>query len=1014
MVYILSRREGEIHAELYRHLQNVIETRIRESESGERERAWFSRCSSEVRAGEGEADLVVYDERDRPIVVIEAKRQSRGQITRDIDPFSPQVMRQAHGYSAELGTPFFATYNGKHCVLFERSVRFVPLTELNSRPLRVTNVELFAEDFLNVVEGFLTRSMTWSSVGEKLIARLIELHRQMWPLVLQELLDKLSANDFSQQFESWVKLNGWDYEKARTKAHVHINFSQQAAYLLMNKLFFYRILQSEPRYSTLRSLAWDGEDTLSRIYQRFQTVKDEIDFEAIYDHDPIFDLLDYSNLIDIVQEFTEEIEEYSLWDFDSDIVGQIYQSVIPPQVKHDLGEYYTPPEVAELIVRYCIRSPNDKLLDPACGSGGFLVKAYDWIHQLSQDTGANLTHNQILDRICGIDINRFPAHLTAINLAIRNLASPTEHLNIIVSDFFHVNPGQETFAVVRGSPRGDNETTERSHEPCIYSKVDVVIANPPYIRQELIPDKSHVRRHLESRQWSRENWSGRISERSDIYTYFFTHALEFLGPLDESGRIGYLTSERWLDAGYGVGLQEFLLNYFRIEAIVSFDRQLFGDALIDTIVVLLSKDSNPETRDSNSVRFVRIMKDMSLDDIITLIRIRNFEPESVTTAEKWQVTTKNQASLQSERKWRRFIHAPPIYWEILRSGMLTSLSELANVRFGLKTGANSFFYKKRNEIIELGLQDYFVPLIKSVGQLDYNQFLVDDTEWTVLDVHSLVQDAKASLSQEGFTSDRLVESIKRILNLNNHESLVRYIEWGETKGYDSRPSIRRREVWFDLGELPRAPYVFPKEMWKKNIVYNNQDEIANDQHLYYLVPNDDVDPVTLHGVLISSLGGIMRDLHSRIASGEALNRVESTVNDVNNLPIIDVRRFGDAELTRIRNAVELLLRRERDLIPRKSEGTLYETSEMSEPERTRRLEYIEIRRELDRAVMAAINMEERTPEIEEAFLHLLDIRIKRGGIGARTLVQTEHRRPRVIHLRGSILEGENQTRLTDF
>ena len=48
----------------------------------------------------------------------------------------------------------------------------------------------------------------------------------------------------------------------------------------------------------------------------------------------------------------------------------------PSEERHQLGQFYTPPPIAELIVRWSIRSGDDKVLDPGCGSGTFLLEAY--------------------------------------------------------------------------------------------------------------------------------------------------------------------------------------------------------------------------------------------------------------------------------------------------------------------------------------------------------------------------------------------------------------------------------------------------------------------------------------------------------------------------------------------------------------------------------------------------------------------------------------------------------------
>jgi len=131
----------------------------------------------------------------------------------------------------------------------------------------------------------------------------------------------------------------------------------------------------------------------------------------------------------------ELIDEYEIERF-GDIVGYVYEDLIPAEERHALGEFYTPKPIAELIVKWCVRTPDDKVLDPGCGSGTFLVEAYKRLAELKLKRSFSKVrfvprdvHEQILSQLVGVDINDFPAHLTAVNLAMRNPKAPSTKLN---------------------------------------------------------------------------------------------------------------------------------------------------------------------------------------------------------------------------------------------------------------------------------------------------------------------------------------------------------------------------------------------------------------------------------------------------------------------------------------------------------------------------------------------------------------------------------------------------------
>ncbi len=137
---------------------------------------------------------------------------------------------------------------------------------------------------------------------------------------------------------------------------------------------------------------------------------------------------------------------------ESDFLGRVYEKLISPIERKRLGQFYTPPGIVDFIIQLTLRQPNTIVLDPGCGSGSFLVRAYHKLRELNgipkYASGAlgETFHKQLLEQIYGVDINQFPAHLSVINLAIQNPKAKIDKVNVIVNDFFNVKPGQATLS----------------------------------------------------------------------------------------------------------------------------------------------------------------------------------------------------------------------------------------------------------------------------------------------------------------------------------------------------------------------------------------------------------------------------------------------------------------------------------------------------------------------------------------------------------------------------------------
>lgn len=126
---------------------------------------------------------------------------------------------------------------------------------------------------------------------------------------------------------------------------------------------------------------------------------------------------------------------------------------------------------------------------------------------------------------------------------------------------------------------------------------DIVIGNPPYVRQEMISPPNRLKAEISSkdRQEYKEKLLksvtscysvvNNVDKKSDYYIYFYFHGLSLLNP---RGTFCFITSNSWLDVDYGKELQEFLLKYVPIIAIIDSPKRSFKHSDINTVIALFS------------------------------------------------------------------------------------------------------------------------------------------------------------------------------------------------------------------------------------------------------------------------------------------------------------------------------------------------------------------------------------------------------------------------------------------
>jgi hypothetical protein len=544
--------------------------------------------------------------------------------------------------------------------------------------------------------------------------------------------------------------------------------------------------------------------------------------------------------------------------------------------KHRYGQHYTPQSVARLLAAFAVRSPSDSVFDPACGDGRLLAAA------LSRKQSLSSAGDDFANGLSGIDRS-----LAAVKLARRTGALVER------KDFFDLEPSAKPF--------------------------DAIIGNPPYIRHEVMgaDDKRRIQARLDlDRLRSTDVFWPRWSGRSDIYVFFFARAIRFL---KRSGRLVFLTASSWLDSGYGEALREFLLNNFRIVAVIeSAVESFFSDASINTAITVLEREEDEEKRQSNTVRFAQLLK--PVDEIIGSEQTdaardfaRSLEAARSTTPSTHRVRAVIQSDLLACAGWGKYLRADEVFFEILERGgaRMSPLRDLARVRFGVKTGANEFFYLKDAKLkalgdvarvrrgITTGANEFFY--LKSVdGNNDRRLAMVEDAKGArhVIErkylapvVFSLRE--IAGLVIESNRTERLFFRCSDERAALRDTRALEYILSGERAGYNHRPTCATRREWYDAARGMRpAPIIFPSKVGQRWAVAVNRARVFEDKKLYGVFPKDEGSTVALAALLNSTWARYFAEATCRQMTGaQAIADIDVAVAEQILIP--DPRRLTE-------------------------------------------------------------------------------------------------------------------------
>jgi len=718
-------------------------------------------------------------------------------------------------------------------------------------------------------------------IDEYLIFRLHEKIRVLSNVYPEIIKDKCHKDTkFRKELQKWFHEQGWDF---LWQSNDFDKAARQTAYLLVNKIIFYDLLQNKRPHELdpleIPSGLTKGNRLQSILQGYFGDVL-KIDYETVYTTDFI-DTVAFPDNSTVIREIKDLITFLSKYDFSKlgfDIIGRIFERLIPAEERHNLGQYFTNADVVDLILKFCMHHEDDKVLDPSCGAGTFIVRAYHHKKLLNQQK----PHEDILQKVWGNDIAKFPAHLSTINLAIKDLAVDKNYPNILKEDFFELKVGTKGFEIPSTYRKRLVSTLGGNEREVTYPRwFDAIVGNPPYTRQEEIPeigvDKNQL---IENALKDGNHQLARISKRAGIHAYFFVHAWKFL---KDDKYLGFIISNSWLDVDYGKGLQEFFLRHFKIVAIIeSKVERWFTDADVNTCIVILQKCKNEKQRNENPVRFVYLKKTLRhfippiTDDWDKQVeRLHKIEALRKTVLshtelyenddfrifprlqkELWEEGFDKEKNKYEGAKWGKYLRAPQIFFKILVKGKnkFKLLKQLAYVKRGFTTGANEFFYLTEDEIKAKGIEKEFwmnkdennkwIPnyLVKSPRECKGIVVNPRNLKYRVLMIHKEKNKLKG----------------KKILD---------YIKTGEEKGINSKPTLSTRNRWYDLGIWGKPDLLWADAYNERFAIYDAQD-YWGDKRFFYIYLSDVKQKEIINGFLNSTLIPLMIEIEGITNLGE--------------------------------------------------------------------------------------------------------------------------------------------------
>jgi len=775
-----------------------------------------------------------------------------------------------------------------------------------------------------------------------------------------------------------------------------------ADYMELNRIFYESLnRQGTPGIPFLNGSLFEREEYMTaEIEEKLADVMDPLFKEAR----KFFD--QYNFTVDETAPLEVEVS------IDPALIGTVFENMLPEYERGSKGTFYTPRSESSFICRRAlsnylgcsdeisadgkkfidglnvyldglkkrksekeVREFKEKLLsikvlDPAVGSGGFLLVMMQEIIGLLQEadsivgwrTDVQEYKKRILPNLYGFDIEAEAIEIARLRLWLSLIIDqkepeplPNLDMNLIViEDSLRLSVGQQSidaeiqslqveFSELRGRYLNEHDAGTKKAlkqrlqqlgeeirrktgidpnviEAYMQDKADIVVMNPPYVRQESIEPKK------------KEYYSVRygIDKKSDLYAYFLMRALRLVS---ETGVVSVISSDKWLETDYGVSVQGKLKD--SLIAVYGQRQRSFG-ADIHTAITVLGRQKIYQV-----VHFV-YLDSYSKDDVKQYIR---FDRKELKPG-----------------KWFYLRPGAKFFMEKLLPKLTHKLGDFAEIKRGFTTGANEFFYMKdvshlfetdrianpkkfeewgvkaktRKELEEQGL----IYIENEVGE----RFVLNKK-----DTLPIIRNPK----QLGFYKIARPATLCLYSSSPGAFTLI-YIKHGEKMGLPKRPTLVNHVPWFKLADLDPTRIFLLKSPLDTFYVPISDVPLICDQRLYLLKTTD---PLTTGLYLNSTIASITIQLYSRKGSSSSRGAVmDAAVEDYEEMPVPPL------------NNIKI------DYDPRK----LLERKPLKYYEEVKQQD----RKELDIAVLRAIGFnipEQVVSELYDAFVQVVEDRLVKGG-----------------------------------
>lgn len=338
--------------------------------------------------------------------------------------------------------------------------------------------------------------------------------------------------------------------------------AQQLINLIFCKIYDEKYTKKKDSLKFRASIEEDPGDVLKRISNLFNELKTMPGISEVIDASENI-ILDSKS----IQYVVGELQNYCLMESERDVIADAFETFIGHALKGGQGQFFTPRNVVKMLVEILNPTENDKIIDPACGSGGFLIDALKHVWQLQDEKQKEYgwSNNELqnekmrvaIENFRGIDKDYFLSKVTKAYMAL-------------------IGDGKGGIFCEDSLENPKNWKSETRNKIKLNS-FDVILTNPPFGSKIPVSGEEKLKQYELAHKWKYKKddkiWiKEKLKDKEAPQILFIERCLELL---KEGGRMGLVLPDGIFGNDQLGYIRELILKKCRLIAVIDIPIETF-------------------------------------------------------------------------------------------------------------------------------------------------------------------------------------------------------------------------------------------------------------------------------------------------------------------------------------------------------------------------------------------------------------------------------------------------------